>query len=151
LRGVDCGGWSSVVCGAEAAEGAGRVGSAESENLWAVCGECWQRKSDLLASLSRQGRNASVHIRIGETLIAVGFGRPTPSWLLEIVGGQSNWRARLRELRKSGWEIEARRRRADNFGRTRVDYILWKLGIQQRHAGVPDWNNTGFTEVQVSR
>ena len=103
--------------------------SGDLTNLWAVCGPCHGVKSTLLSSLRTKIDGQDVHVRIGETLKAVGVGEGTPSWLLEIVADQANWRARLRELREPGigWEIEARRRRVA-YGRILADYILRREG-----------------------
>jgi len=69
--------------------------------------------------------HASVHVRIGELLKAVGVGNRTPSTLLEVVAGQDDWQKRLRELRYPviGWEIETRGYKAPS-GKKLVDYVL---------------------------
>lgn len=81
------------------------------ENLWAICEECNGGKKNLFASqdqtlMKKTMHLTSVHVRIGETLKAFG-GKPVPSYLIEFVADQTEWRKRLRELRYLGWKVKA--------------------------------------------
>lgn len=102
------------------------------DNLWAICEECNAGKKAYFSSLNvdhemmkRLGSHKSVHVRIGELLKAVGVGKRTPSYLLQIIADQDDWHKRLRELRYPviGWEIEKVRFKPTG-GRTSVDYVL---------------------------
>ncbi len=112
------------------------VGTNDRENLWAICEECNSGKKAYFKSvnldpvlMARVMKYRSVHMRIGELLKAFGIDRPVPSYLIEIVSGESqdDWKKRLRELRYPpiGWEIDFRRWK-DERGKSRVDYILRK-------------------------
>ncbi len=88
-------------------------GRTEIGNLWALCHECNQGKKAHFESLGVDDRlmkqlstEASVHVRIGELLKAFGKAA-APSYLIELVANQSEWRKRLRELRYPviGWKI----------------------------------------------
>lgn len=109
-------------------------GTNELDNLWAICEECNSGKKAYFSSVTadhdtmkRIMSHASVHVRIGEMLKAVGEGIRTSSVLLAIVADQDDWNKRLRELRYPviGWEIDTFRHK-DSSGRIRVDYILRK-------------------------
>jgi 5-methylcytosine-specific restriction endonuclease McrA len=105
------------------------------ENLWAICEDCNGGKKAYFSSvkadatlMKRINAEASVHVRLGETLKAFGVGKPVPAYLLEIVADQEDWRKRIRDLRYSviGWKIKAKRYRQK--GKTYADYVLqsWK-------------------------
>lgn len=104
-------------------------GPTELENLWALCEDCNQGKKAHFASLKIDSEimravmaNQSVHMRIGELLRAMN-GAPVPSFLIDFVANQHDWRKRLRELRYLGWEIEVvQERRAGR--RAEVSYRL---------------------------
>lgn len=107
-------------------------GTNDLDNLWAVCEECNSGKKAYFSSLGatpavmkKAMSNASVHMRIGELLKAVGIGRRTPSSMLAVVADQDDWHKRLRELRYPviGWEVEKIRYK-DPSGKTHVDYVL---------------------------
>jgi len=107
-------------------------GTNDIENLWAVCEECNSGKKAYFSSLNADSKmmtkamsSSSVHVRIGELLKAFGVGKPTPSYLLEVVADQDDWHKRLRELRYPviGWDIEMARFKGPS-GKTQVDYIL---------------------------
>ena len=107
-------------------------GTNDRENLWAICEECNAGKKAYFSSLNADPEmmkkvtsHASVHVRIGELLKAVGIGKRTRSSLLEIVADQDDWQKRLRELRYPviGWEIQTYLYK-DALGRKNADYIL---------------------------
>jgi len=107
-------------------------GSNDRENLWAICVECNSGKKSYFTSLNadpefmkRVMAHESIHVRIGETLKAMGVGKRTPPVLLEVVADQEDWHKRLRELRYPviGWEIDTVSYKAES-GKKRVDYVL---------------------------
>lgn len=107
-------------------------GSNDKENLWAICVPCNGGKKAYFNSLNvdnefmkRVTAHESVHVRIGETLKAVGADKRTPSEILEIVADQEDWHKRLRELRYPviGWEIDPYPYKTES-GKKRCDYIL---------------------------
>jgi len=111
-------------------------GSNEMENLWAICEQCNGGKKAHFSSLNvdadlmkRVMNHKSVHVRIGELLKAIGVGKRTPSFLLDVVANQDDWQKRLRELRYSviDWDIEAQTFKSSS-GKIQTDYILrsWK-------------------------
>jgi len=119
-------------------------GANNRENLWAICEECNSGKKSYFTSLKADPEfmkivmaHESVHVRIGETLKAMGVGKRTPPVLLEVVADQEDWHKRLRELRYPviGWEIDTVPYK-DQSGRKKVDYVL------QRSRPWPD-NPTG--------
>jgi len=90
-------------------------GTNDRENLWAICEECNGGKKSYFSSLNVDAEfmkkvtaDESVHVRIGETLKAVGIGKRTPPEILDVVADQEDWHKRLRELRYPviGWEID---------------------------------------------
>jgi 5-methylcytosine-specific restriction endonuclease McrA len=104
------------------------------ENLWAICVSCNAGKKAYFNSLrvteefmKQVMAHESVHVRIGETLKAVGIGQRTPPEILEVVADQEDWHKRLRELRYPviGWKIDTVGYKTE-AGRKRVDYILRK-------------------------
>jgi 5-methylcytosine-specific restriction endonuclease McrA len=106
-------------------------GSNDPENLWAICEDCNAGKKAFFSSLNvdaalmkRVTSHQSVHVRIGELLKAVGVGKQTPSFLLEIVAAQDDWQKRLRDLRYPviGWKIESKTYKSS--GKKQADYIL---------------------------
>jgi len=108
------------------------AGTNDRENLWAICEECNSGKKAFFSSLNASPElmkkvmaHASVHVRIGELLKAVGVGKRTPSSLLEVVADQDDWQKRLRELRYPviGWDIETRLYKGPS-GKKQADYIL---------------------------
>jgi len=106
-------------------------GKTELDNLWAVCTDCNQGKKNLFASVdSAPMRSAikheSVHVRIGELLKGAGLGVPVPSYMLDLIAHQDEWRKRLRELRYLGWKITASRANVSP-GRFRSAYRLDKF------------------------
>lgn len=107
-------------------------GSNDRENLWAICVQCNSGKKAYFNSLNvtdefmkKVMAHGSVHVRIGETLKAVGVGKRTPPEILEVVAGQDDWHKRLRELRYPviGWEIDTVGYK-NSDGRKKVDYVL---------------------------
>jgi len=107
-------------------------GSNERENLWAICEPCNAGKQAYFSSLNvtdefmkRITAHDSVHVRIGETLKAVGVGKRTPPELLDVVADQEDWHKRLRELRYPviGWEIDTLGYKTESR-RKKVDYVL---------------------------
>jgi 5-methylcytosine-specific restriction endonuclease McrA len=115
-------------------------GTNDRENLWAICVPCNSGKKAYFNSLNvgdefmkKVTANDSVHVRIGETLKAVGIGKRTPPEILEVVADQEDWHKRLRELRYPviGWEIDTVGYKTES-GRKKVDYIL------RKHKAWPD-------------
>lgn len=109
-------------------------GTNDRENLWAICEECNGGKKAYFSSLNVDAEfmkkvtsHESVHVRIGETLKAVGIGKRTPPEILDIVADQEDWHKRLRELRYPviGWEIDTVPYKTPS-GRKKVDYVLKK-------------------------
>jgi len=107
-------------------------GTNDRENLWAICEECNGGKKAYFSSLhvnpemmKKVTAYDSVHIRIGETLKAVGVGKRTPPEILEVVADQEDWHKRLRELRYDviGWDIVPFPYTTES-GRKKCDYIL---------------------------
>jgi hypothetical protein len=107
-------------------------GTNDRENLWAICEECNGGKKAYFSSLNMDAEfmkkitaHKSVHVRIGETLKAVGIGKRTPPEILHVVADQEDWHKRLRELRYPviGWEIDTVPYKTAS-GRKRVDYVL---------------------------
>ncbi len=85
------------------------------ENLEALCEDCNSGKKAYFKSVSAEWMRGvmghqSVHVRLGETLKAFK-GEPVDAATLKFVANQSNWTARVRELRYLGWEIETFNRR----------------------------------------
>ncbi len=112
-------------------------GTNDKENLWAICVPCNAGKKAYFTSLNvdddfmkKVTTHESVHVRIGETLKAVGVGKRTPPEILEVVADQEDWHKRLRELRYPviGWEIDTVAYKTDS-GKKKVDYVLrkWQL------------------------
>jgi hypothetical protein len=106
-------------------------GKTEPENLWAICEECNHGKKNLFSSVDTPAMRAaiqhdSVHVRIGELLKGAGIGVPVPSYLIDIVAEQDEWRKRLRELRYLGWKIKASRANVSG-GRFKSAYRLDKF------------------------
>ncbi len=106
-------------------------GSNDPENLWAICETCNGGKKAHFASVNASAdimKRALVHHsvrkRIGELLLAYGVGVEVPTYILEIVAGQDEWRKRLRELRYPviGWEIDNKTRKIN--GRKKSFYVL---------------------------
>jgi 5-methylcytosine-specific restriction endonuclease McrA len=109
-------------------------GTNDRENLWAICVPCNSGKKAYFSSLNvddefmrKVSAHESVHVRIGETLKAVGVGSRTLPALLEAVAGQEDWHKRLRELRYPviGWKIDKVLYKAES-GKKKVDYVLRK-------------------------
>jgi hypothetical protein len=107
-------------------------GTNDRENLWAICEECNGGKKSYFSSLNVDAEfmkkvtaHESVHVRIGETLKAVGIGKRTPPEILDVVADQEDWHKRLRELRYPviGWEIDTVPYKTPS-GRKKVDYVL---------------------------
>lgn len=109
-------------------------GTNDRGNLWAICIPCNSGKKAYFTSLNvgdefmkKVTAHESVHVRIGETLKAVGIGKRTPPEILEVVADQEDWHKRLRELRYPviGWEIDTVGHKTES-GRKKVDYVLRK-------------------------
>ncbi|HLK65060.1 MAG TPA: HNH endonuclease signature motif containing protein [Bryobacteraceae bacterium] len=107
-------------------------GTNDRENLWAICVPCNSGKKAYFNSLNvtddfmkKVTAHESIHVRIGETLKAVGIGKRTPPEILEVVADQEDWHKRLRELRYPviGWAINTIGYKTES-GRKKVDYIL---------------------------
>jgi len=102
-------------------------GTDEPENLWAICETCNGGKKNYFASQDQELMkkvlfHASIHMRIGELLKAYR-GSAVPSYLLEFVGGQDEWRKRLRDLRYLGWKIKASKKKNES-GKVNSFYTL---------------------------
>lgn len=106
-------------------------GTNDIDNLWALCEDCNSGKKAYFSSLNLDSKlmksvmgHASVHMRIGELLKAVGIGERVSSQLIDIVADKDDWQKRLRELRYPviGWDIDTKLYFAE--GRKRCDYIL---------------------------
>jgi hypothetical protein len=105
-------------------------GTNDLDNLWAICEECNAGKKAYFNSMDagfmkKVTTHESVHVRIGETLKAIGVGKRTPPWLLDVVADQEDWHKRLRELRYPviGWHIGTLAYKTQS-GRKKVDYVL---------------------------
>lgn len=90
-------------------------GEAVPENLEALCEDCSVGTEAYFKSVGAEWMRGvmghqSVHVRLGETLKAFK-GEPVDAATLKSVANQSNWTARVRELRYLGWEIETFNRR----------------------------------------
>jgi hypothetical protein len=95
-------------------------GTSDRENLWAICEECNGGKKAHFASMDHETmsgvmQHESSHERIGAALLAYA-NKPVPSSVLEIAGGELDWRKRLRELRYLGWEISPKRIKSGSGG-----------------------------------
>lgn len=93
-------------------------GTSDKENLWAICDECNGGKKAHFSSLDQEKmrevmRHQTSHERIAAAFLTYG-GAPVPSNVLEIAGGEVDWRKRLRELRYLGWEITSQRNKTSN-------------------------------------
>jgi len=102
------------------------------ENLWAICVQCNQGKKNFFESVDspamRQAmQNESVHVRIGEFLKGMGLGAAVPSYMIDVVADQDEWRKRLRELRYLGWLIKASRAKSSTSRRFQSSYTLVKF------------------------
>jgi hypothetical protein len=85
-------------------------GLIEHNSPWAICEECNVAKKEYFDSggaawIRDLMKLKSVHVRLGETLIAFK-GEPVPDQIMDIVGHQDDWKKRVRELRYLGWEID---------------------------------------------
>jgi hypothetical protein len=109
-------------------------GTNDRDNLWAICERCNGGKKAYFSSLhmdpaimKRITAFESIHVRIGETLKAVGVGKRIPPALLEVVANQEDWQKRLRELRYPviGWKIDPVPYKTES-GKKKVDYVLRK-------------------------
>jgi hypothetical protein len=107
-------------------------GTNEINNLWAICEDCNSGKKAYFSSLNVDSElmksvmgHASVHVRIGELLKAVGVGVRVSSQLIDVVADQDDWQKRLRELRYPviGWEIDTKLY-FTGPGKKQCDYIL---------------------------
>jgi hypothetical protein len=107
-------------------------GTNDRENLWAICEDCNAGKKAYFSSLNidaeimkKVTKHASVHVRIGELLKAVGVSNRASSQLIDIVANQDDWQKRLRELRYPviGWEIDTKIYRTES-GMKQCDYVL---------------------------
>jgi 5-methylcytosine-specific restriction endonuclease McrA len=107
-------------------------GTNDRDNLWAICEECNAGKKSYFSSLhvdaglmKKVTSHASVHVRIGELLKAVGIGKRTSSQLIDVVADQDDWQKRLRELRYPviGWDIDTKLYKS-NSGKKQCDYVL---------------------------
>ncbi len=128
-------------------------GSNERSNLWAICEECNAGKKAFFSSLRVDATmmreitsHASVHMRIGELLKAVGIGKSTPSVLIDIVANQDDWQKRLRELRYPviGWQIETKLYK-DDSGKKQSDYVL------KQHRPWPDNPTAKIRQFELDR
>jgi len=102
-------------------------GSDELENLWAICETCNSGKKNYFASqdqalMKKVMHLGSIHKRIGE-LLKVYKGKALPSYMIEFIAGQEDWRKRLRELRYLGWKIAATKKKNES-GRVDSFYTL---------------------------
>lgn len=102
-------------------------GSDEAENLWAICEDCNGGKKNFFGSQDQSLMRKimafpSIHVRIGETL-KYFEGKPVPSYVIEFVAGQDEWRKRLRELRYLGWRIPATKKK-NTSGRVKSFYTV---------------------------
>lgn len=100
-------------------------GTNDPDNLWAICEECNSEKknyysaqdADLMRAVMR---HESIHVRIGETLKMLGTVSDS---VLSLVGGQSDWMKRTRDLRYLGWNFATFRKRLPS-GKVEVFYKL---------------------------
>jgi len=100
-------------------------GTNDLANLWAICEECNGEKKNYYAAqdadlMRAVMRHPSIHVRLGETLKRMGT---VPDSVLSLVGGQSDWMKRTRDLRYLGWNFETFRKRRPG-GRTETFYKL---------------------------
>ena len=85
-------------------------GPVEQANPGAICEECNAAKEKYFDSggaawIRDVMKLKSVHVRLGETLIAFK-GEPVPAQIMDIVAHQDDWKKRVRELRYLGWAID---------------------------------------------
>jgi len=100
-------------------------GTNDVDNLWAICEECNAEKknfhsaqdADLMRAVMR---HKSIHVRLGETLKRLGT---VPASVLALVGGQSDWMKRTRDLRYLGWNFDTSRKRLPS-GKVEAYYKL---------------------------
>jgi 5-methylcytosine-specific restriction endonuclease McrA len=107
-------------------------GKSVPENLWAICAQCNQGKKNFFESVDSPAmraamQNESVHVRIGEFLKGMGVGVTVPSYMIDVVADQDEWRKRLRELRYLRWVIKASRKKSDTSRRFQSAYTLMKF------------------------
>jgi 5-methylcytosine-specific restriction endonuclease McrA len=107
-------------------------GKSVPENLWAICVQCNQGKKNFFESVDSPAmraamQNESVHVRIGEFLKGMGVGVMVPSYMIDVVADQDEWRKRLRELRYLRWVIKASRKKLDTSRRFQSAYTLEKF------------------------
>lgn len=107
-------------------------GKTVAENLWAICVECNQGKKNFFDSVDSPAmraamQNESVHVRIGEFLKGMGVGVTVPSYMIDVVADQDEWRKRLRELRYLRWVIKASRKKSGTSRRFQSAYTLVKF------------------------
>lgn len=100
-------------------------GTNDLHNLWAICEECNGEKKNYYAAqdtdlMRTVMRHPSIHVRLGETLKRL---ETVPASILSLVGGQSDWMKRTRDLRYLGWNFETFRKRQAG-GRTETFYKL---------------------------
>ena len=101
----------------------------EQANLWAICEECNAVKKTYLNSgaaawMRDVMRLKSVHLRLGETLVAFK-GEPVPAQMMHVIANQDDWKKRVRELRYLGWEVSVFNPKRHN-GRVSTFYKLVK-------------------------
>jgi len=85
-------------------------GRPEHDAPWAICEECNTAKKKYFdsggaARIQNLMKLKSIHVRLGETLIAFN-GEPVPAPMMDVVAQQDDWKKRVRELRYLGWEIK---------------------------------------------
>lgn len=100
-------------------------GSNDPSNLWAICEECNAEKKNYFSAQDAElmravMRHESIHVRLGETLKRLVT---VPASILSLVGGQSDWMKRTRDLRYLGWNFETFRKRLPS-GKVEAVYRL---------------------------
>lgn len=104
-------------------------GRLEQGNLWAICEECNAARKEYFDSggatwIRDLTKLKSVHVRLGETLLAFK-GELVPAQMMEVIAHQDDWKKRVRELRYLGWEINVFNPKLPN-GRVSSFYKLLK-------------------------
>lgn len=100
-------------------------GTNDPDNLWAICEECNAEKKNYYSAQDAElmravMRHKSIHVRLGETLKRL---ETVPASTLALVGGQSDWMKRTRDLRYLGWNFETSRKRLPS-GKVEAYYKL---------------------------
>jgi HNH endonuclease len=105
-------------------------GTSNHGNLQALCRDCNQGKKNFFASfdkklMTRVMSHSKIHHRLAEILLACA-PHPVESYLLAAIGGQDDWKKRLRELRTLGWKIRALKKKTIHG--VKSSYVLIEKG-----------------------